>query len=230
MAVVVTILGAALASIGLFTVIRALSRTGAVPLSARGEFVWSLVTLGVVLVASLSLAGVAWWLVLRLQESRRQLRELAIRDPLTGVFNRRYFREVYASEIKRARRTGEPLSIAMLDLDGFKNLNDTRGHLAGDAVLVSFAEVLRNSMRSVDILARYGGDEFVILMPSTSEDHARRAIQRLRANLAAWSPPHTPTALNVSIGLATLDDAGEALEQADRLMYESKKLQGSGAL
>lgn len=227
---VVIVLGATLAAIGLVTVIRALAQTGAMPIGARSEFVWSLVTLGVVVVASLTLAGVAWWLVLRLQESRRQLREMAIRDPLTGVYNRRYFREVYAAEIQRAKRTGEPLSIAMLDLDGFKLLNDTLGHLAGDAVLVSFAEVLRSSMRSVDILARYGGDEFVILMPSTSAEHARKGTARLEANLATWRPPHTPVGLKVSIGLATQDEAGEALEEADRLMYESKKLQGTAAL
>ncbi len=219
-------LGATLAAIGLLAVVRALSHIVAMPIGARSEYVWSLVTLGVVTAASLTLAGVAWWLVLRLQESRRQLRELAIRDPLTGLYNRRYFREVYATEIERAKRTGEPLSIAMLDLDGFKHLNDTRGHLAGDAVLVSFAEVLRGSMRSVDVLARYGGDEFVILMPSTTAEHARRAIARLRTNLADWRPPHAPVGLRVSIGLATQDEAGEALEQADRLMYESKKLQG----
>lgn len=186
-------------------------------------FATTLVELGVLLVVALTMAGIAWTLVLRLQESQRQLRDLAIRDPLTGLYNRRYFREVYASEIQRARRTGQPFSVAMLDLDGFKRFNDTNGHTAGDGVLESFAEVLRTSLRSVDILARYGGDEFVVLMPSTPQANAEIAMTRLERVLGQWRPLGAPEGIHVSIGVSTWDAFTEPLEQADMRMYEVKR-------
>jgi diguanylate cyclase (GGDEF)-like protein len=186
-------------------------------------FATTLVELGVLLVVALTMAGIAWTLVLRLQESQRQLRDLAIRDPLTGLYNRRYFREVYASEVQRARRTGQPFSVAMLDLDGFKRFNDTNGHTAGDGVLESFAEVLRTSLRSVDILARYGGDEFVVLMPSTVRANAETAMARLERVLDQWRPLGAPDGIHVSIGVSTWDAFTEALEQADMRMYEVKR-------
>ena len=186
-------------------------------------FTTTLVELGVLLLVALALAGIAWTLVLRLQESQRQLRDLAIRDPLTGLYNRRYFREVYASEVQRARRTGQPFSVAMLDLDGFKRFNDTNGHTAGDGVLESFAEVLRSSLRSVDVLARYGGDEFVVLMPSTPHPNAERAMARLQGVLAQWRPLGAPAGIHVSIGVSTWDPLTEPLEHADMRMYEAKR-------
>ena len=186
-------------------------------------FATTLVELGVLLVVALAMAGVAWTLVLRLEDSQRQLRDLAIRDPLTGLYNRRYFREVYASEVQRARRTGQPFSVAMLDLDGFKRFNDTNGHTAGDGVLESFAEILRTSLRSVDILARYGGDEFVVLMPSTVRANAETAMARLERVLDQWRPLGAPDGIHVSIGVSTWDAFTEALEQADMRMYEVKR-------
>ncbi|HEU5299779.1 MAG TPA: GGDEF domain-containing protein [bacterium] len=186
-------------------------------------FATTLVELGVLLLVALTMAGIAWTLVLRLQESQRQLRDLAIRDPLTGLFNRRYFREVYAGEVQRARRTGHPFSVAMLDLDGFKRFNDTNGHTAGDGVLESFAEVLRSSLRSVDVLARYGGDEFVVLMPSTPGANAEAAVKRLDRVLGQWRPLGAPDGIQVSIGVSTWDPLTEPLEQADMRMYEVKR-------
>ena len=186
-------------------------------------FATTLVELGVLLVVALTMAGIAWTLVLRLQDSQRQLRDLAIRDPLTGLYNRRYFREVYASEVQRARRTGQPFSVAMLDLDGFKRFNDTNGHTAGDGVLESFAEVLRTSLRSVDVLARYGGDEFVVLMPATPHANAEIAMARLERILGQWRPLGAPDGIHVSIGVSTWDAFTEPLEQADMRMYEVKR-------
>jgi diguanylate cyclase (GGDEF)-like protein len=186
-------------------------------------FATTLIELGVLLLIALAMAGVAWILVLRLQESQRQLRDLAIRDPLTGLFNRRYFRDVYASEVQRARRTGHPFSVAMLDLDGFKRFNDANGHTAGDGVLESFAEVLRRSLRSVDVLARYGGDEFVVLMPTTPRASAEAAMNRLRRVLQQWRPLGAPNGIQVSIGVSTWDPLTEPLEQADSRMYEAKR-------
>lgn len=173
--------------------------------------------------ASLALAAIAWWLVARLAESRRQLQELAIHDSLTGLFNRRYFRDVYAREVARARRTGTPFSVAMLDADEFKQINDTQGHLAGDALLTSFSDLLRTSMRSVDLLARYGGDEFVILMPSTTAVNALAALARFQHHLRQWRHEFAPRGLRVSIGVSTWDGKTEVLEEADREMYRDKQ-------
>ncbi|HXF81381.1 MAG TPA: GGDEF domain-containing protein [bacterium] len=186
-------------------------------------FASTLIELGVLLLIAVAMAGVAWVLVLRLQESQRQLRDLAIRDPLTGLFNRRYFRDVYAAEVQRARRTGHPFSVAMLDLDDFKRFNDTNGHTAGDGVLESFAEVLRRSLRSVDVLARYGGDEFVVLMPATPRAGAEAAMARLRRVLQQWRPLGAPEGIQVSVGVSTWDPLTEPLEQADSRMYEAKR-------
>jgi diguanylate cyclase (GGDEF)-like protein len=192
-------------------------------LDARQTYATSLIQLGILLAAALTMAGIAWWLVVRLHESQRLLRDLAVRDPLTGLYNRRYFREVYAAEMQRARRSGVPFSVAMLDLDGFKAFNDTNGHAAGDEVLESFADVLRASVRSGDVLARYGGDEFVLLMPSTTAGNASTAIARLERNLAQWRPLGAPKGLYVSIGVSTWDAFTEPLERADMRMYESKR-------
>lgn len=208
---------------------RTLLHSATIAAEARTQFIATVVELGVLLVVSLVLAGIAWWLVLRLHDSHRQLQDLAIRDPLTGLYNRRYFREVYATEVGRAQRSGVPFSVAMVDIDGFKQLNDTKGHLAGDAVLVSFAELLRASLRSVDILARYGGDEFVVLMPMTTADNAKAALNRLTRNLAHWRPKEAPHGLRVSIGVSTWDGGAEVLEQADRMMYQVKRVQSGVA-
>jgi len=211
------------AAVGSVVVARGWIRLAQMGGPSRDAYATSLVELGVLLAVALAIAGIAWWLVLRLQESQRQLHDLAIRDPLTGLYNRRYFREVYAAEMQRARRTGVPFSVAMLDLDGFKAFNDLNGHAAGDEVLESFADVLKASVRSVDILARYGGDEFVILMPSTAAENAATAIARVERNAAQWRPLGAPQGLHVSLGLSTWDAFTEPLEQADMRMYESKR-------
>lgn len=221
---VVVIIGLALGASGVVVLVQALLHTAAMSDGAgRPEVILRFIELGVLFTASLVLSAIAWWLVARLSESRRQLQELAIRDSLTGLFNRRYFRDTYAREVDRARRSDVPFSIAMIDFDDFKRVNDTRGHLAGDVVLMSFADLLRVSMRSVDILARYGGDEFVILMPSTSGDNARTALARLERNLVQWRPEQAPEGLRVSIGVSTWDGMTEVLEQADRDMYLDKQ-------
>lgn len=224
MGVIAAATGASLATAGVVVFLRALEHVRRLNnLDERAAYALSLIELGALLACSLVLAGVAWWLVLRLRESHRQLQDLALRDPLTGLYNRRYFREVYAAEVQRARRTGIPFSVAMIDLDGFKRLNDTRGHTVGDAVLDSFAALLRAAMRSVDILARYGGDEFVVLMPMTNAEHAQAAMKRLERHLNRWQTLELPEGISVSTGVSTWDGHTEVLEQADMNMYEAKK-------
>ncbi len=223
--------GVALAVAGVTILLRMLFETERLTGTQRPEIILNLVSLGLLLAAALGLAAIAWWMVVRLHKSRQQLREsarqlqhLSFRDPLTGLYNRRYFFEAYLSELARAQRTGLPFSVAMLDLNRFKRLNDSTGHAAGDALLVSFADALRASVRSVDIVARYGGDEFVILMPSTNTEHAHAGIARLEHDLARWQPGTVPEAPRASIGVSTWEGTSDVLEQADFKMYEAKKL------
>ena len=114
-----------------------------------------------------------------------EARSLADRDPLTGFYNHRYLHERFGEEVVRAQRTGQPLSVLMLDLDDFKLVNDTFGHLFGDRVLAWTAELIRSTLRASDIPARYGGDEFAILLPDTGADAAHHAAERIRAAFAA---------------------------------------------
>jgi diguanylate cyclase (GGDEF)-like protein len=106
-------------------------------------------------------------------------------DPLTGLYNRQYVIDAIEKDVRRARRYGTPLSCLMLDLDGFKELNETYGHLEGDSILRSAADAIAASVREIDIAARYGGDEFCIFAPATALDGAMLIAERLRSAIAA---------------------------------------------
>ena len=105
--------------------------------------------------------------------------ERALTDPLTGLKNRRAFRDAALADLERARRAGQPFTIALLDLDDFKQVNDTLGHATGDEVLVAVSGVLRRRLRSLDIVARLGGDEFALVLPQTAAPEAATALRHL---------------------------------------------------
>jgi len=164
-------------------------------------------------------------------------RRLALVDELTGVYNRRYLVERLNQEIKRAERMQRPLTVVMLDLDGFKKLNDTLGHPAGDRALQWLADLLRSGVRASDVVCRYGGDEFVILMPEAALDSAVQVIERIRRLIAeralSFSVPTRKAriTLRVSFGVASCSTEfppGDALiAAADRALLEAKLAGGN---
>lgn len=163
------------------------------------------------------------------QELHRQLKEEAARDGLTGLRNHRYLLAALGKEYQRAQRYGRPLSLLMIDLDGFKSINDSLGHQKGDRVLIRVAELLAKTVRSVDLIARYGGDEFVILLPETKPKAAVRLAQRIlksiRENPVLEDDKIFP--LSASIGLTyyhpSLPGPGALLKEADRALYQAKR-------
>lgn len=167
----------------------------------------------------------------RLRRANTALRKLATTDPLTGVGNRRELDERLQLELRRASRSLEPLSLLFLDVDHFKKYNDRFGHEAGDAVLARLATLLQQTVRSSDTVARFGGEEFVILLPDTDEEGARTLAEKLRETVAHRLPGAVP--VTASLGAATCRpptgrsadfrmQARRLLASADRAVYEAK--------
>lgn len=138
----------------------------------------------------------------------RRTQEMAITDALTGLYNRRHFEEVLDHEYLRAQRYGHPLSLAIIDLDHFKRINDTLGHLAGDMVLQQISRLLRESVRHVDVVSRYGGEEFTLLLPNTSLEEAAVLAERLRLTVQGRTFVTSQHRVNITIssGVATLGE------------------------
>lgn len=161
-----------------------------------------------------------------------ELKKLTITDSLTGLLNRRYLQDRLKDELARSERYTHPMSLLMLDLDGFKNCNDTRGHLFGDKVLKDVADTLQKAVRSMDILARYGGDEFIVILPETREAVAIDIGERLRTSLlrVPMRVPETavpePCRLTASIGIACFPEHGDTVElllgNVDKALYRAK--------
>jgi diguanylate cyclase (GGDEF)-like protein/PAS domain S-box-containing protein len=157
----------------------------------------------------------------------KRLNELAIRDPLTNSYNTRYFYEMAQVYFNQMLRTSKPLSLIMIDLDHFKKINDTYGHLQGDTVIKNVAGVCESLVRPQDIFSRYGGEEFVLAMPETSLEDAMLVAERFRSAVEALGNDAANIAVTVSIGVA--QSTGEAdltldilLNRADKAMYLSK--------
>lgn len=165
----------------------------------------------------------------KLARTQNELEHLSIHDGLTGLFNYREFHRRLTGEVQRSRRYGRPFSLLILDIDGFKVVNDTYGHLAGDEALRVLAALVRGEVRPVDEVARYGGEEFAILLPETAAPGALIMAERLR-DLIATHPitigPERTVALTVSIGAATCPEDADAEEKliaaADRALYAAK--------
>ena len=162
----------------------------------------------------------------KLQKSLKNEQNLSRRDPLTGTFNARYFEKNALIEINRSRRYDHPLTIAYLDLDNFKKVNDNFGHQIGDTLLKLLAETILNNTRIIDVVARMGGDEFVILFPETGYDAAKELIERLRIKFGELITTHK-WPVTFSIGVVTFETppikVNQLIKEADDLMYVVKK-------
>ncbi|MBT9511213.1 MAG: GGDEF domain-containing protein [Acidovorax sp.] len=172
----------------------------------------------------------------RLQQQREALaqaldinRELATRDELTGLLNRRAMLDLMELEHRRSLRNGRPMLLAQLDIDHFKPINDQHGHAMGDRALQAFAGTVRANVRDTDVLARWGGEEFVLMLCDTQPDDARELLERIRQAVEALEIPHATGTLHMSVsaGLA-LHLAGDSvvhtLERADQALYTAKAL------
>ncbi|MES9958133.1 MAG: GGDEF domain-containing protein [Sedimenticola sp.] len=164
------------------------------------------------------------------KQVEKKLEHLATHDPLTGLYNRNVLENRIKGEMKRSARYQHPLSVMMIDIDHFKNINDSHGHEAGDDVLRYFAEMLSSSLRVTDYVARYGGEEFIVILPETSLEKARELADRMRIRISRRPiqiGDEVELYLTVSIGIAAYPEHSQAsrglLKLADEAMYDAKK-------
>jgi len=195
------------------------------------HFVFAAVVLGGTATLAIRLGRLRQHLASQRAELKRALelnRILATRDSLTGLLNRRAMVELLAQEEPRQQRGSGPMTLAMVDIDWFKRINDQHGHHTGDAVLKRFAEMARIELRAGDALARWGGEEFLLMMPGSRREQARAALDRLSVRMAEGGFGDLAGGLHVSFsaGVAECDDGEaytEAIERADRALYRAKQ-------
>ena len=165
-----------------------------------------------------------------LQNTQKELQEQANRDPMTDLYNRRYFHTFSQEVIKIAKREKKSVSVILIDIDNFKEINDTYGHLIGDNVIISLASLLTTHIRDSDIICRHGGEEFVILLPHTSEDGALELAEKLRMTVEALKvQTNTIDEINftISLGISSVNidkdkDIEKSLDRADKALYIAK--------
>lgn len=165
-----------------------------------------------------------------LKEANLALKELAVRDGLTALYNHRYFQEAFVLEVARSKRYGKQCSLIFMDVDNFKMYNDTNGHPQGDALLKTLAQLMTTHLRICDTAARYGGEEFVLLLPETPKEAALGVAEELRCRVAEHPFPGGETQplgkVTISIGVAAYPrdgmEAPELLDFADQLLYKAK--------
>lgn len=172
-----------------------------------------------------------------LEQANRELHAFSVTDPLTGLYNRRYLEQQLAQELNDPRRDGVAAACLLLDLDHFKQINDTWGHLAGDEIIRQFGCLIREHTRKGDVVARFGGDEFAVLMTGLTPHGARCAAEKIRARVeeATFVADGTPLKLTTSIG-ATCFTLGrrvplvDILQEADRALYQAKAIRNTVVL
>ena len=165
-----------------------------------------------------------------LEELSQRLRSLAYRDSLTDLYNHRYFHEQLNHEVERANRYGQPVSVILMDLDHFKEVNDTYGHLMGDKVLTLIGQVINNQVRGADVAARYGGDEFAIILPDTPREAAEATARKLAKAIATGrsyaGSLSESVPLSISYGVACCPDEARSVSElkqlADDRLYAAK--------
>lgn len=164
------------------------------------------------------------------KQREERLHQRATRDSLTGAFNRGHFTETAAQEMERARRFSEPLSVAILDIDHFKKINDTYGHEVGDKAIIALVRICTDSIRKIDVLGRIGGEEFALLMPRANKEPAVEQLQRLRRRIAEQRVViggGREISFTASIGVASLRsttrDLAELMRNADTALYRAKR-------
>ena len=170
------------------------------------------------------------FILMHKERADRETYELATTDPLTGVYNRRTFKELAEPQLSRSRRAHMPVSLLMLDLDHFKRINDTYGHLGGDDILKAFAEVIRNLLRKEDLLARYGGEEFVVLLPGSDQEAAAALADRIRDQVSARPMDANGHRARVTVSIGAASEGGDTLPsleamlgRADEALYQAKR-------
>jgi diguanylate cyclase (GGDEF)-like protein len=170
------------------------------------------------------------WQTLQLVESEARQRELSIRDPLTGLFNRRYLEEALTLELIRAARKQHPIGVIMIDIDHFKRINDIHGHAAGDAVLVQMGEFLLKHVRSSDVTCRYGGEEFILILPEATRKITLMRAEQIREDtrhLHVQCGGQTLETFTLSLGVAVFPEHGSTydllLRAVDTALYRAKR-------
>jgi diguanylate cyclase (GGDEF)-like protein len=164
-----------------------------------------------------------------MQQQNQMLEMLSVTDSLTGLYNRSKLDAILTDELARFKRTQRQFSLLMLDIDHFKTLNDTYGHVSGDEILAGVAQILLQSVRSIDYAARYGGDEFVIVLVETSANMARKTAERIRSQVAnmRYGVDGTSVPITVSIGIVQCQSVDATpvrlLARVDNALYEAKR-------
>jgi diguanylate cyclase (GGDEF)-like protein len=159
---------------------------------------------------------------------KMELEDQVVRDPLTQIYNRRYLDATLPRELSRAKREAYPVAIIMLDLDHFKRVNDSFSHAAGDHVLKSFTALLSQGARDSDMVCRYGGEEFVVIMPGLNAERALERVEAWRAEQQATTLSYGEHEINITVsaGIAVFPEHGDSaellLERADAMLYRSK--------